>query len=148
MPFITLQISPQGPVVRAAIMLSTARSQMLGAAGTAVPTPQNIYALIDTGASISGVDPRVLTALGITPTGATEIVSSTSQGAGISVPTYDVCIGIYATRQGDLHFISETVQVTATNLTGRGFRALIGTDILQKCILHYNGADGFFSLAY
>ena len=148
MPFITLQISPQGPVVRAAIMVSTARRQMLEAAGNSVPPPQNIYALIDTGASISGVDPSVLNVLGLSPTGETEIVSSTSQGTGISIPTYDVCIGIYATRQGDLHFISETIQVTATNLAGRGFRALIGTDVLQKSILHYNGADGFFTLAY
>ena len=66
----------------------------------------------------------------------------------MAVPTYDVCIGIYAARQGDLHFISDTIQVTATDLAGRGFQALIGTDILAKCILHYNGADGFFTLAY
>ncbi len=121
---------------------------MLEATGLPVPLPQSIRALIDTGASISGVDPSVLSALGLTPTGNADIVSTTSGAAGVSVPTYDVCIGIYAARQGDLHFVSETIQVTATHLTGRGFQALIGTDVLKKCILHYNGADEFFTLAY
>jgi hypothetical protein len=148
MPFFTLQISPQGPILRAAILASTARRQMLKAAGLTIPTAQAIDALIDTGASISGVVPSVLTALGLTPTGNTEIFSTTTGAAPISVPTYDVCIGIYAIRQGDLHFISETVQVTATNLASRGFQALIGTDVLRKCVLHYNGADGHFTLAY
>ena len=148
MPFFTLQISPVGPMVRAAIMVSTARHQMLEAVGQPVPDAQTIQALIDTGASISGVDPTILSALGLTPTGETEIVSTTTGAAGVRVPSYDVCIGIYAARAGDLHFISETIQVTATNLAGRGFQALIGTDVLRKCILHYNGADGIFTLAY
>jgi predicted aspartyl protease len=148
MPFLTVQLSPQGPVVRAAILVSTARTAMLTAQGMPLPDPQTIDALIDTGASISGVDPAILNALGLSPTGEAEIVSPTTGGTAVRVPTYDVCIGIYAVRQGDLHFISETIQVTATELSHRTFRALIGTDVLNKCILHYNGADGFFTLAY
>jgi len=148
MPFLTSQISPRGPIVRAAIMLTVARKEMLASAGQTIPTPQTIQALIDTGASISGVDPTILSALGLTPTGTAEVVSATSAGAGVSVPTYDVRIGIFAARQGDLHFISEAVQVTATSFASSGYQALIGTDILSKCILHYNGADGHFTLAY
>ena len=56
MPHFTLQISPHGPIVRAAIMLSAPRMQMLTDAGQAVPDLQSIDALIDTGASISGVE--------------------------------------------------------------------------------------------
>lgn len=123
-----------------------ARIKMLTDTGQPVPDPQTINALIDTGASISGVDPTILSALGFSPTGEAEIFSTTA--SGVAVPTYDVCIGIYATRQGDVHFLSDTIQVTATNLASRGFQALIGTDILCKCILHYNGADGHFTLAY
>ena len=63
-------------------------------------------------------------------------------------PTYDVCIGIYAARDGDLHFISDTIQVTATDMSNRGYQALIGTDVLSKCLLYYNGADGHFTLAW
>jgi len=148
MPFFTRQFSPQGAVVNAAIMVSSARHQMLVAAGQPVPIPQPILALIDTGASISAVEPAILTALGLTPTGEADIHTPSTQGVPVHTPTYDVCIGIYAAREGDLHFISETVQVTATPLTSHGFQALIGTDILRSCVLHYNGAEGFFTIAY
>lgn len=148
MPHFTLPLSPLGAVVSGAVLVSTARLAMLVAANQPAPTPQNVTALIDTGASISAVDPTVLAALGLTPTGNAQIFSSTTGAAGVSVPTYDVCIGIYAARQGDLHYISATVQVTATNLKAKGFGVLLGTDVLSKCIFLYNGADGHFTLAY
>ena len=78
MPHLTLRISPQGPILRAAIMVSTSRHEMLVAAGQSAPVPHTIEALIDTGASISGVDPTVLSALGLTPTGTAEVVSASS----------------------------------------------------------------------
>lgn len=121
---------------------------MLTEAGQALPDGQSIDALIDTGASISGVDPTILAALCLSPTGQTQILSASSGAVGVSVPTYDVCIGIYAARPGDLHHISDTIRVTATDLSSRPFKALIGTDVLSKCILHYNGADALFTLAY
>ena len=148
MPHFTLQIAPNGPIVLAAVMVSAPRMEMLRSTNLSVPDPQRISALIDTGASISGVDPTVLSALSLTPTGTADVVSTTSGSAGVTVPTYDVCIGIYAAREGDLHFVSDTIQVTAVDMSSRGFKALIGTDVLSKCILHYNGADGFFTLAY
>lgn len=148
MPHFTLQLSTNGPIVRAAIMISGPRIQMLTEAGQTIPEVQSINALIDTGASISGVDSTILAALGLTPTGQTQLISASSGAKGVSVPTYDVCIGIYAARPGDLHHISDTMRVCATSLSGRAFKALIGTDVLAKCIFHYNGADGHFTLAY
>jgi hypothetical protein len=148
MPHFTLQISPQGPIVDAAVMVSTARQQALQNAGNEVPAPQMIRALVDTGAGISGVDPSVLTALGLSQTGEAEIHTPSTGLVPVKTPTYDVRIAILAARSGDLHFISETVQVTATELTGRGFQVLMGRDILASCILYFNGADGVFSLSY
>ena len=132
----------------AAIMVGNARQQALQDAGQDVPTPQLIRALIDTGASISGVDPTVLAALALSQTGEAEIHTPSTRGVAVTTPTYDVKIAILAGRAGDLHFISETIQVTATDLSQQGFQALIGTDILKSCILHYNGADEHFTLAY
>jgi hypothetical protein len=57
-------------------------------------------------------------------------------------------MAILAGRAGDLHFISETIEVTATNLSKHPFKVLIGTDILKSCTLHYNGADEHFTLSY
>ncbi len=143
-----IKIAPQGPIVQAAIMVSMARRKALEDSGQPVPDPQMIVALIDTGASISGVDPTALAALGLTPTGEAEIHTPSTQGNAVKSDTYDVQIGIYAGRPGDLHFISDTIQVTAPVLAPQGIQALIGRDILSSCILTYNGADGFYFLAY
>lgn len=147
MPHFTLPLSPQGAVVDAAVMVSFAKQDALKAEGQSVPNAIKIRALIDTGASISAVDPEVLTTLALTQTGEADIHTPSTGGTPVQRPTYDVVIGIYAGRPGDLHFISDTVQVTGSELKHHGFNALIGTDILRKCILYYNG-DGYFSLSY
>jgi predicted aspartyl protease len=135
-------------MVDAAVMISSAREKVLQDAGQNVTSPRTIRGLIDTGASISCVNPTVLTALGLTPTGEAEIHTPSTGQTSVRVDTYDVRIAILAGRAGDLHFISETIQVTATDLTAQGIDALIGRDILKSCIFNYNGADGFFTLSY
>lgn len=128
-------------------MVSPARREALIKAGDPVPDPQIITALIDTGASISAVDEKAIAALGLSPTGQAEITTPSTQGVSISADTYDVIIAILAGRSGDTHSISAPVQVTACNL-GSGVEALIGTDILNKCIFTYNGADDCFTIAW
>ena len=147
MPHFLLNTSGQGLVVQAAVMVSSGRRQALTAAGQPTPPPQRIAALLDTGASISAVNPTILEALGLTATGKAEIHTPSTQGVPILTDTYDVSIGIFAGRDGDSHFISDTIQVTACILTN-GVQALIGTDILKSCILTLNGADDCFTLAW
>jgi predicted aspartyl protease len=106
-----------------------------------------IRALIDTGASITAVEPSVLSALGLTPTGEMEIHTPSTGGTAVKTPTYDVRVAIPG-RPGDLYFISETVQIVASSLAVQGIQALIGRDILSHCTLFYNGADGTFTLSY
>ena len=148
MPHFTVPISAQGPVVDAAIMVSAARQSALHHANLQVPAPQIVRALIDTGASMSGVDPSVLVALGLSPTGEADIHTPSTGGIPVSTPTYDVRIAIVSGRSGDSHFVSETIQVVSTELTAQGLQVLIGTDILESFILHYNGAEKVFSLCY
>lgn len=147
MPHFQLQTNFGRPLVKAGVMVSHARRDALTKAGEATPEPQIIIALIDTGASLSAVDPAVLEALGLSPTGKADIETPSTQGTPISSDTYDVCVAILAGRKGDSHFISDTVQVTASKLGG-GIQALIGTDILNKCIFTYNGADECYTIAW
>lgn len=147
MPHFLLNVSQQGLAVSAAVLVSEARQQALADAGHPIPAPQRIVALLDTGASISAVHPDVLSALALTPTGKAEIHTPSTQGVPVLADTYDVRIGVFAGRPGDVHYISDTVQVTASVLSS-GIQALIGTDILKKCILTYNGADDCFTLAW
>lgn len=148
MPHFTTRLSPGGPEIAAAILVSTAKEQALNDAGLAVPQPQLLRALIDTGASTSAVEPSVLSALGLSPTGEIEIHTPSTGGTAVRTPTYDVRVAIPSGRPGDLHFISETVQVIACSLAVQSIQALIGRDILSHCTLFYNGADGFFTLSY
>jgi len=124
MPHFTIPLSPQGPIVDAGIMVGDARQAALEAAQQEVPNPQMIRALIDTGAGISAVDPAVLKALGLSQTGEAEIHTPSTKGVAVTTPTYDVKIAILAGRSGDLHFISETIQVTATDLSAHGFSSI------------------------
>ena len=41
-----------------------------------------------------------------------------------------------------------TIAVTNSDLSIQGLQALIGRDILDRCILIYNGTQEFFTLAY
>lgn len=51
------------------VTVSAARSTAMTAAGIPVPGLQQIRALLDTGASCTCLDPTVIAALGISPTG-------------------------------------------------------------------------------
>jgi hypothetical protein len=149
MPFFTLQVSSRGLIVEAAILVSVSRREALEKAGQPVPDIQRVYALLDTGASCSAVDQSVLDSLGLTPTGEAEILTPSTGSTPHKAFTYDVQIGIFAGRPGDMHYISNPIQVTATDLfAGQGIHVLIGRDILANCILQYNGADELFTLAY
>jgi hypothetical protein len=95
------------------------------------------------------VDQAVLDSLGLAPTGEAEILTPSTGRTPQKTFTYDVCIGIFAGRPGDLHFVSSTVQVMASDLfAGQGIHMLIGRDILTQCIFTYNGGDEIFTLAY
>lgn len=92
MPHFTLQNSPQGPLLNAVISVSAARHNALISGGLPVPAPQVIRALVDTGASVTSIDPSVLTALNLTPTGSTLVhtPSTGSQSAKNILPNVKV----------------------------------------------------------
>jgi hypothetical protein len=131
MPHFTLSIDIAGPVLNAGVAVSEGRRNALAAAGQAIPAMQYVRALVDTGASFTSVDPQVLSSLNLTPTGAIEIVTqSTGQGTH-TTDTYDVDFTIWRWpwRYAALH-------------------ALIGRDIMQRCILIYNGETSLFTLSF
>lgn len=146
MPHFSLQILPAGPMADAYVGVSQPRAQALQQAGQAVPGPQQVRVLIDTGASGCCVDPVVLTALGLTPTGQIPVNSATSGATPVMCDQYDVGL-IIPPPTGP--FVAPTIPVTAHQLLlAQGFHALIGRDVLSRCVLVYNGAISLFTLAY
>lgn len=140
-------MSPSGPIVEAYVGVSVPRRTALIAAKQQVPNPIPIRGLLDTGATGTAIDPSVLTALGLTPTG-TILVNTPTTGANpATVEQYDVAFVILGPPNGTPLF-SQTLPVVASELlTAQGFHALIGRDILSQCVFVYNGS-GFFTLGY
>jgi Aspartyl protease len=129
------------------IGVSDARAQALTAASQAIPPVQNIRAMVDTGASGTCVDPSVFAALQLQPTGSIPMLTPSTGSTPIDTDTYDVSIII---PNGVLVGLSiPNMPVSASELfAGQGFHALLGRDILQRCVLTYNGSIGLFTLAY
>jgi Aspartyl protease len=148
MPHFTLNLDRSGPIVNAGVSVSEGRRQALEAAGELVPTPQYIRALVDTGASFTSIDPSVLGLLNLSPTGTIDIVTpSTGQGTH-TADTYDVDFMIGAGPEDIPLSISNLRTASCDLFLRQGIHALIGRDILARCILHYNGDAGTFTLAF
>lgn len=149
MPNFTLQIDAAGPIVKATVDVSKGRRDALVAAGLEIPAGRIIRALVDTGASISSIEPEVLNILGLTPTGTIELVTP-STGAGThTTNTYDVDFTIAGTTPNDSTLVLENLRITSSQLfLQQGIHALIGRDILSRCILIYNGSIAHFTLSY
>jgi hypothetical protein len=86
--------------------------------------------------------------LGLAPSGNTLCHTPSTGATPHSAGLYDVSLRIYADlNQQSLYFA--TLPVMASQLfAAQGIHALIGRDILASCLLHYNGAAGFFTLAF
>lgn len=148
MPHFTLQIDSSGPVVNAVVLVSEGRRTALQAEGKDVPQPRIIRALVDTGASFSSVEPAVLGMLALTPTGTMDIVTPSTGQEVHTTDTYDIDFVIKA-GQDDPPLLLSNLRVAACELyLKQGIHALIGRDILTKCILVYNGDQNSFSLAF
>lgn len=149
MPHFSLQISPKGAVISAFIGISIPRRDVLKAAGQTIPDLVQVQAMIDTGASATCLDPVVLKTLNLTPTGSTTIETPSTQGKPVVVDQYDVSFFVPPADLKQIPLIMDTLPVVCVQLLDSfGYHALIGRDILEKCILIYNGSTKLFTVSY
>ena len=149
MAHFTLSIGSTGPILNAFVGVSEQRRQALQDAGLPVPPPVNVRALVDTGASCTCVDPSVLIALSLTPTGSVLIHTPSSGATPVIMEQYDASLLIPGADPTHFPLILRTIPVVSAELLAtQGFEVLIGRDILQGCVLVYNGTMGFFTLAF
>lgn len=149
MPFFTLQISAGGPILTAYVGVSQARAAALTAAGVPIPQGVQIRGLVDTGASVTCVDPSVIQSLNLSPTGTVPLNTPTTGHTPHNAYQYDVSLlmpGALPTHTPLL--IPNIAIVGAVLLQAQGFHALIGRDVLSECLFSYNGQSGLFSIAY
>jgi len=147
MPSINLQIQkPAGPLIQVFIGVSTPRSDALKAAGLPVPSAVVGTFLIDTGASCTCIDPTLINKLGIPASGSCPISTPSTQGTPHQCNLYDVMMFV-PNADGGGHFI-EAMPVVETSLISQGIEGLIGRDVLDTCLLVYNGVTGHYSISY
>ncbi|MDA8079985.1 MAG: aspartyl protease family protein [Nitrospiraceae bacterium] len=149
MPHFTLQLTQQsGPILTVVFSVSAERHEALTKAGAVIPKPVPIRALLDTGASSTCVDPSVFKSLSLTPTGTVQMVTPSTGKDPVDVDQYDVGIIIPGVSPDTPPFVLPILPVCCTDLAMQGIHALIGRDVLEHCVLTYNGSTNLFILAY
>lgn len=115
-------------------------------AGIPIPPVKIGTFLLDTGASCTCVDESLMEGLGITPTGVINIQTPSTNGGNHSCNTYDVMFFIPdSDNQG---YMINALPVVETHLKSQGIDGLIGRDVLEKCVLIYNGTANFLTISY
>lgn len=147
MPHFTREVSPNGPIVGVIFAASEARRAALTAAGKAHPNPVPGVALLDTGASCTCIDPAIARQLELSPTGTTGILTPSTGATQHETEQFDIAMVIPG-PDGAMPLVLQTVPVVSCELyQTQEIHALIGRDILNRCVFVYNGA-GFFTLAF
>lgn len=127
--------------------VSQARNTALQLAKQRIPTPEKIRALLDTGASCTCIDPSVLKALGIPPTGNVLLNTPSTGSEPHTANVYDVSLAIPGATSPPLFL--HTIAIAETELLAKqGFHALIGRDVLENCVFHYNGPVKILTVSY
>lgn len=150
MPHFTMLLEGSGPIVWAFVSVSEERDKALKAAGQPVPAPVPIRALVDTGASQTNVTESILTGLGLVEKNVVPVGTASTNGDQLHLTKqYDAGIVIPGSTDSPFPLILKSIPVLGfTPHSASGFQALIGRDVLGKCVLVYNGSINQFTLAF
>lgn len=147
MPLLTAPFQQGAPLIRVAVGVSEPRANALQAAGQPIPGHQLCLGLVDTGASHTCVDPSILTALSLPPTGSTTVVTASSGSTPHPCSQYDVSLVIMMNDQ-QMHLASLTIPVMELQIINQGFGVLVGRDVLSQALMVYNGKQGELLLSF
>ena len=141
-------VSADGPLVKAAINLTTSTLFSFRRASRPVPPAVELLALIDTGADVSVVDPSGLASLRALGLTVSRWLHLNAPGLGplSAVPEYAVGMSLPVGAASPVLFKAIPVYERALGVSG--YQALLGRDVLASCGFFYDGPGGRFTLAY
>lgn len=133
-----------GPILGVEISIPKELADLLTSEKKTIPSPKAGYALIDTGATRSGVDHSVITKLGVQPVG---IAQTLTAGGEVEQNLFPAHFRFPA-ENIEIDFSSVLgVNLKGQHIDGQPIIALLGRDMLSKFVFIYNGPGGFFTIA-
>ena len=129
-----------GPRVRIALLPIKEHANSFSDKGEPLPNPVSGWALIDTGASMTCVDQEAAQKAKLAVVNSGPMVSATHDNE--IVPIYAARLQI----EGIPQYV-EAKSAYGVRLKSQGLIALLGRDMLARCIFIYNGHDASFSLS-
>jgi hypothetical protein len=147
MPNINVNIQPGGALLSVFIGVSGPRASALMAASQPVPPMASGTFLVDTGASGTCVDPELIRNLGLQATGRVAISTPSTAGSVHYCDQFDVALFIPGNAGIGGHVVI-ALPVITTHLRSQGIDGLLGRDVLNNCVLIYNGSASILTPAY
>jgi hypothetical protein len=148
MPRVRVPIGVDGPVIDLGIWMARALAHALVAHGRAVPPPQTVRALIDTGADRTAIHPNALALIASSPSGTVLVRRPGSMATARRFNVHDVRLAfggaIVSPTKGSWVEIESAAVVPADP----NVLALIGRDMLTYCRFIYDGLKGELILDY
>lgn len=138
-PTAVQQLRRQGALIKIAIEQPEAISKSMRDRGEQPPKPVVLDALLDTGASISGIDRAVAEQIGLVQVGSIKISGVTGiqdQPVFTARLTFDSPSATF-----------DPVRITGSSLGSMEFQVLIGRDVMERMVLVYDGPEGAFRLS-
>jgi hypothetical protein len=137
-----------GCVVRVRIGLTDDEVHSRRMAKQPIPQPILLDAILDTGADLSCVDPAALRPFALPTSGLMPTYSPGLGGLALS-SQYTVNFAILdpSGAAGTELILADWI-VTELDLSLLGHQALIGRDVLSRCVFTFNGPANTFSLTY
>ena len=142
MPSFTTQVpnlQQLGPIVDVRLAIGTLLENILKQHNQVAPAPAATRAMIDTGATGTVINSRIVQQLNINPVGVTQINTPSS----VNVQCYTYLIRIIFPN----NVIVETIAIAAP-LQNQHIECLIGRDVLQHGVLIYTGYMNTFTLSF
>jgi len=142
---LTTPITRAGAFIDLRVGVSSSRERILKIANKVVPASVIVRALIDTGASCTCIDAGTLRGLGLTPASTVLMHSSSTSGTAHTSDVYEVSLAVDRVGTGISRGIAPVI---AIDLSGQGqsFLGLVGRDVLDMCVLIYDGPSRIATL--
>lgn len=144
-------VEGDGPLVDVLVGLSAHTQQALRNAGRPVPAPVSLRALIDTGAEVTCIDPRLLSQLVAAGLKHVRFVFSHLPAIGAINFAVEYAVSLSVVHQSGNpknNLVLRNHPVIEQPLGAVGYQALLGRDVLDHCILVYNGPGRSLILGY